>query len=180
MEFSLKSSTEESLVPSYSLISAGASMDGSFEFYNAANGYLAGIIGHPNYAVVSGMAVDMLGTLWILNYYAVTNEPVISLTSNFVWTYYGVQDGIQSTLLTDIVIDSQNRKWIGSGPPSPEGIFILDDRETPSNKNDDPPVEWLTTSDGLESNEITALAAGKDGSVWIGTPMGFTSILTGN
>ncbi len=146
--------------------------DGSFQFYNVENGYLAGIINFPNYAVVSDMAVDSSGTLWLLNYYAITNEPVISVTPDFVWTRYGIQDDIQSTLLTNIMIDSKNRKWIGSGPPTSQGIFILDDNNTPYDKSDDPPVERLTTSTGLASNDITALAAGKDGSVWIGTPEG--------
>ncbi len=144
----------------------------TFEFYNATNGYLAGIIDHPNYAVVSDMAVDSSGTLWLLNYYAAGNEPLVSVTEDLRWTYYGIQDGLYSTLLTHIVVDSENRKWIGSGPPTPSGIFILDDHYSPSDKSDDPPTERLTTSDGLESNEITALAAGRDGSVWIGTPQG--------
>ncbi|MBN2028811.1 hypothetical protein JW824_01065 [bacterium] len=146
--------------------------DDIFEFYNAVNGYLSGIIDHPNYAVVSDMTVDSSGTLWLLNYYASNNEPLISVTGDFTWTYYGLQEGISSTLLTHIVVDSENRKWIGSGPPTPQGIFILDDHHSPSDKSDDPPVERLATSSGLESNEITALAVGKDGSIWIGTPKG--------
>ncbi|MCJ7811833.1 hypothetical protein MUP95_00750, partial [bacterium] len=146
--------------------------DGTFQFYNAENGYLAGIMNYPNFAVVSDLTVDSSGTLWLLNYYALTNEPVVSVTPDLIWTHYGIQDGIQSTLLTNIIVDSDNRKWIGSGPPTSQGIFILDDNNTPYDKRDDPPVERLTTNNGLASNEITALAAGKDGSIWIGTSKG--------
>ena len=143
--------------------------DSSFQFYHAENGYLAGIPNDPTYAVVTDMVVDPSGTLWLLNYYALTNQPLLSVTPDGIWTRYGIHEGITTTFLTVIAVDAQGKKWIGS---SDKGLFILHDNGSPAEKSDDPPIGRLTTSHGLESNQITALAVDRDGMVWIGTPRG--------
>ena len=146
--------------------------DSSFNVYDVKSGHFAGISEDPNYAVIIDMALDHSGTLWILNYRAVTNYPLVAVTPDSVWTYYGTYDGISTSGLVVIAVDSKNRKWIGSSDPNARGIFILDDNNTPTDKDDDPPVQRLTTSDGLGSNKITALAGDKEGGMWIGTPNG--------
>lgn len=143
--------------------------DSSFSFYNTETGNIAGIPEDANYAVVSDLTVDSLNTLWLLNFAAVTKQPVIAWGSDDVWTYYGLSEGISTTSLRVITVDMEGRKWIGSDN---QGIFVLDDNDTPSNKADDPPIGRLTTNDGLETNQITALAVDRDGFVWIGTPEG--------
>jgi len=146
--------------------------DSLFNVYDVKSGHLAGISEDPNYAVITDMVLDNSGTLWILNYRAVTNYPLIAVTPDSVWTCYGAGDGISTSGLVVIAVDSKNRKWIGSSDPNARGVFILDDSNTPADKGDDPPVQRLTTSDGLRSNKITALAGDKAGGMWIGTPSG--------
>jgi ligand-binding sensor domain-containing protein len=143
--------------------------DSSFRAFRAVNGYLAGIAANYNYAVVSHIVTDDKGATWLINREAVTNQPLVSVSSDSMWTYYGINEGIFTTFLKCITVDMENRKWIGSDA---NGIYILDDNGTPSYKGDDPPVSRLTTADGLESNEITALATDRDGVIWIGTPKG--------
>ena len=145
--------------------------DGSFQFYNPDTGYLAGIQGFPSYAVVWDMVFDDEGTLWIVNRDALTRLPLISVLDD-TWTYYGNADGISTGGLKVLALDASNRVWIGSHWESAQGVYILDPAGTPSDKSDDPVVERITTSDGLESNEITAIAPDRTGGVWIGTPLG--------
>jgi len=143
--------------------------DSVLQFYRAENGYLAGISEDPNFAVVPDMAVDASGTLWLLNYRSVTNQPLIAITNDSQWIYYGLADGLPTTFMRVLTVDREGRKWIGTDS---DGIVILNDNGTPSDKIDDPPLDRLTTANGLESNEITALAADRDGGVWIGTSEG--------
>ena len=143
--------------------------DSAIYLYNAENGYLAGVSEDADYAVVPDMAVDSHGTVWILNYRSLTNLPLVAVTPDSDWIYFGLADDVTSTFLRVITVDLEGRKWIGSDS---EGIFIVDDNGTPSDKTDDLPVRRLTVSDGLETNEISALAVDREGGVWIGTPEG--------
>jgi len=145
--------------------------DNAVQYFNAQNGFLAGITVDPDYAVVSDMTVDQSGNVWILNREAVNNMSLISVSNDNQWTYYGIQEGIGSKYVTVIAVDQEGRKWIGTNIPNAQGIYILNDNGTPSNKNDDPPVVQLK-GQVLESDEITALAGDREGGMWIGTPDG--------
>jgi streptogramin lyase len=151
--------------------------DGSFEAYRSINGYLSGISVDPDYVVVSHILTDSRGTTWLINREAVNNLPVVAVSHDSLWTYYGTGEGITSKYLQHITEDSEGRKWFGS---EMHGLYILDDAGTSDYKGDDPAVIHLTTADGLESNEITALAVEKDGGVWIGTPKGLHYYFFGN
>ncbi|MBN1893278.1 hypothetical protein JW906_02240 [bacterium] len=146
--------------------------DGTVQFFNAVNGYLAGIERYPDYAVVSDMALDPYGTLWILNYESRTNLPLIALSRDSVWTYFGQEDGIPINSLRRIAVDAEGRKWFGSYDNNGIGVIVLDDGGTPWDKQDDAPVWTLAESDGLKSNQVTALAVDRDGTMWIGTREG--------
>jgi ligand-binding sensor domain-containing protein len=146
--------------------------DGTVQYFNAANGYLAGIEKYPDYVVVSDMALDPAGTLWILNYESRTNLPLIALTRDSVWTYYGMEDGISINSLRRIAVDADGRKWFGSYDNDAAGVLVLDDNGTPWDKQDDPPIQSIRETDGLKSNQVTAFAMDKDGTMWIGTKKG--------
>jgi ligand-binding sensor domain-containing protein len=143
--------------------------DSTFQFYNAENGYFAGITEDHDYAVIPDMAVDAYGTLWMLNYRSLTDLPLVTVTADLQWNYYGLSDGLNTSFIRVIAVDLENRKWLGS---ESNGIYIVDDNGTPLDKTDDRPVERITTDDGLETNQITALAADREGGMWIGTPEG--------
>lgn len=130
--------------------------------------YLSGsTASNINYAAVSDIAVEPSGTLWILNWNSIKGLPLVAVTSDSVWTYYPSPGGIRS--LNRIAVDSENRKWIGTDN---DGVLILDDAGTPADPADDPEIQSITETDGLESNTITALAVDHDGTVWIGTDDG--------
>ena len=74
-----------------------------------------------------------------------------------------------------IAIDSKGGKWIGTE----NGLFFLDDNNTPKDKTDD---TWttFTTIDGLANNWIRALAIDMSGAKWIGTYGGGLSYIDDN
>jgi ligand-binding sensor domain-containing protein len=120
-----------------------------------------------SYAAVYDIEVEPSGTVWILNWNAVSGLPLVSVTRDSVWKYYSSPLGINN--LRCIAVDGENRKWIGTDG---NGVLILDDAGTPDNPDDDPEIQRITETDGLASNVITALAADQDGTMWIGTDDG--------
>jgi ligand-binding sensor domain-containing protein len=153
--------------------------DSTFKFFNAENGYLAGVKGSPLYSVVSDITFDQSGTMWILNTESMSNQPLISVTTDSVWTFYGTKEGISTSYLNTIAVDIDNNKWIGSNRSGSNGIFILDDNNTPQDKNDDPPISRITLSTGLNIEEITDIAIDRNGIIWIGTTQGLHSFYWG-
>jgi ligand-binding sensor domain-containing protein len=147
-----------------------AENDTTFRVYNVKNGYLStSDLRDTDYPAVSDVAIDQNRTLWLLNYNSMSNLPLISISEDTVWTYYGSSDGISVGTLLTLAVDQYNRKWIGT---KDNGILIVDDNGTPWDKSDDAEVERLTTADGLSSNTVNAIAVDHDGTVWIGTDKG--------
>lgn len=143
--------------------------DQSLIRYRVENGFLHGIAIDASYAVANDLALGPDGTVWIMNLLADNNQPIIAVTPDEQWTYYGADEGISTLYLKRLTVDPLGRVWIGS---EFDGVFVLDPSNTPNDKSDDPSIGRLTTSDGLETNEVTALASDFDGGIWIGTPVG--------
>ncbi|MBN2417414.1 hypothetical protein JXO52_16375 [bacterium] len=150
--------------------------DGSISFFHPDSGYLSGIPNDASYSVISDIAEDGTGTVWFLNYYAASARPLAAVTPEGTWVYFGQNEGLTSPFVSALVIDEFGRKYIGTRT---SGLFIFDDSGTPEDKSDDLPVDRLTTSSGLLSDEITDLAVGPDGTVWIGTPLGLNYLYGG-
>lgn len=148
------------------------SPEGEVSAYNAFNGYFAGIQVDNKFAVCLDIAVDNLNTVWFLNRESADAQPLIAYSSDGQWTRYGFQQQLNSIFVSALSVDEYGRKWIGTGALDSRGIYILDDNQTPSNVMDDPPIGRITTANGLSTNEINNLAAGRDGLMWIGTPNG--------
>lgn len=157
------------------LIRVGA--DDGLSIFDSQDGILHGIPENPDYVVVPDIAVGQEGTVWLLNYYAASNQGLVSMTSDAQPTYYGINEGISTTLHRIIEIAEDGRIWVGT---ESQGIFILNDNGTPSMKEDDDPVIRLTTSQGLDSNTITALAKDTENGMWIGTPEGLHYYFAGS
>jgi hypothetical protein len=105
----------------------------------------------------------------VLNFNAMSYQPLVSVSADTVWTYFGASEGVTDRALRVLGVDGANRKWVGTDRA---GLFVLDDGGTAWDPSDDPSVERITTADGLTRDEITALAVDMDGTVWIGTTDG--------
>lgn len=133
------------------------------------SGSLTGIDGAPDYVVVTDLRLDEFGYMWFLNYAAANKEALDVFDGNVNWQHWSLSDGIKSEKVTALEIDYFGRKWIGT---ESAGLSVVDDNKTPFDKSDDYYAGDLTTSDGLESNNIKALAIDLDGTIWIGTSGG--------
>ncbi|MGQ0761774.1 MAG: ligand-binding sensor domain-containing protein [Acidobacteriota bacterium] len=94
----------------------------------------------------------------------------LSRFDGYRFVNYGVDDGLPSRIITSIVEDSQGRLWIGTFGAGLARL-IDDPREAPSQKQDAPRVDnkkFITYQIGSSdnSNHVTALVAGRDGSLW--------------
>lgn len=147
--------------------------DSSFTFYRADNSPLTGISEDPNYAVITDLYLDSRGTLWVLNYRADDGNALVAIDSSGQWTRFGTADGLYSTLVRAVTEDIYGRKWIGTE----EGLYMLDDRGTPSDKSDDPTMSFYGTDQGLVNLDVRAVAASPDGLVYVGTAGGLNSVL---
>jgi len=147
--------------------------DESVESFNPENGYLSGIPENSRYAVITDIAEDNKNNVWFLNYYAASHQPLVTLTVNDKWIYFGSSENIGTSFLTCLAVDEFGRKWIGT---QHDGIIVYDDLGTPDDKNDDPRPLIIKTSSGLLSNEISSISISRDGTIWIGTSKGVNYI----
>jgi ligand-binding sensor domain-containing protein len=101
------------------------------------------------------------------NLYCSTNGGLVKWSlSSFDHTVITTADGLASNILTDVVVDSDNRVWASSY----EGLSMFDGSE------------WVTygISDGLPSLEINSLSLDTTGNVWISTQDGAASYTGGS
>lgn len=122
----------------------------NFQFFSANDGL-------PPKKSASAFAEDRFGNLWIAFYDGglarFDGERFEEFTEN-----------LPEGLLSDLLIDGKGRLWIGS---TLGGLIRLDDTgaKTPS-------FVYLTTKDGLASNNIRTLTEDRFGRIYIGTARG--------
>jgi len=145
--------------------------DDSIRFTNlyAMDGNLYGVDVNPNYVVITKIVQDEQGNLWFLNHSAANKQVVTVFDLDNSWEHWTTTEGIRSDKVISVAIDHFGRKWIGTDG---NGLSVLDDNQTSYDKTDDDLEGFLDTSDGLESNTVTALVQDLDGTIWIGTTGG--------
>ncbi|MFC1650485.1 two-component regulator propeller domain-containing protein [Candidatus Latescibacterota bacterium] len=103
---------------------------------------------------------DVTGIAQLDNYiYCSTKGGLVKWDlSSFEYTIITTADGLTSNILTDIVIDSEDRIWVSSY----EGLSMFNGTSW----------EGLGISDGLPSVEINSLSLDDTGNVWVSTQDG--------
>jgi diguanylate cyclase (GGDEF)-like protein len=102
------------------------------------------------------LARDSSGALW-----AATESAGVVRLSGGEWRVFTTRDGLPSDRLTALTVDRRGDVWVGSR----DGVSRIADGRVESL----PPLP-MTAGEGGAS--VTALAAGGDGSLWIGTVTG--------
>jgi len=125
---------------------------------------------------VLAIAVDSSGRLWF------GTDPGVSVLDyggtpfdkrDDAWVTFTIADGLAGYYVRAIALDSANRLWFGTHY---DGMSVLDHGGTPFDKGDD---TWatFTTTDGLASNYVWAIAADGEDRLWFSTGYAGVSVL---
>jgi len=144
-----------------------------FESFNTANSGMQGIPINPNFLVITGFTTDSRNNTWILNHYAADRKTLSMLTPDSTWYHFQIPAEQNRTLDLhfNLDIDPYDTKWFNSDDPSKRGLYYFNEMKTYDDPNDDR-SGFITSADGLNSNEIRSIVVDRRGDVWIGTGLG--------
>ncbi|HEY6625476.1 MAG TPA: two-component regulator propeller domain-containing protein, partial [Ignavibacteriaceae bacterium] len=145
--------------------------------FNRANTGMQGIPQNPDFLVVTGFGKDSRNNLWILNFWAVDRNTLSMRTPDSVWHHFTIPAAQNRILLghENLVIDPYDTKWFSCSDPSRLGLFYLNENKTYDDPSDDR-SDYLTTVDGLNTNDIRDVVADRRGDVWVATSLGVNII----
>ena len=157
---------------------------GVVETFNTKNGIPPCITKDPEYAVVTGIAVDQLGVTWmtsrtppgdtILTRYKPNGS--IDYLTGCIFSNCQMRNPLN--YFTDVVIDNYGTKWFGNltrfEPQPTIGFFYYNERYALPGTTDG----WgkLTSANGLSADNVRCLVVDEEGSLWIGSDRGITII----
>ena len=129
----------------------------------------------PGFVIVNKIVRADDGYMWIVNKFVDNGNAIAVVSPQNEWNYFSLSDGLTNTAVSDIAFDLFGRLWIAT---ENSGVDRLDFSGTVGNKSDD---TWahFTTTDNLNSNRITALAADREIGMWIGTEEGINYFIDG-
>ena len=149
------------------------------KLFNRANTGMQGIPSNPDFVVVTGFGKDSRNNLWALNYWAVDRNTLSMRTPDSVWYHFTIPAAQGRTLLgiENLAIDPYDTKWYSctDGSNSRFGVFYFNENKTYEDPTDDR-SDFLTTSDGLNQNDIRDVVVDRRGDVWVGTSLGVNII----
>lgn len=149
------------------------------KLFNRANTGMQGIPSNPDFVVVTGFGKDSRNNLWALNYWAVDRNTLSMRTPDSVWYHFTIPAAQGRTLLgiENLAIDPYDTKWYSctDGSNSRFGVFFFNENKTYEDPADDR-SDFLTTSDGLNQNDIRDVVVDRRGDVWVGTSLGVNII----
>jgi len=94
-----------------------------------------------------------------------------------LWYHYKVPSELNLTLQFhfNLFVDQFDTKWYSSTDPKRSGLFFFNENTTLTNTADDI-SGFISTSNGLNSNSISAIALDKRGELWVGSNFGVNII----
>ena len=149
--------------------------DSVFSIFNNQNTPMKGIITDPNFLVIAGTYKDSRNNLWILNYDAADRKTLYALTPDSTWYLFENPMALTLSQYRGITIDQYDTKWFFSTDINKSGLFYYNENKTFNSLQDDK-YGYLSTSNGLNSNSISAVVTDKRGDLWIGTNLGVNVI----
>jgi ligand-binding sensor domain-containing protein len=142
---------------------------------------MAGLPNDTNYVVISSVVCDGQGNTWMAITKASDSKILAIRKPNRTWTTVAARVGsIPISTLQDNVpvdrsfaVDGYDNLWGVARTGNLRGAFSLGNGGTIT----DTVMYFLTSNDGLPSNEITTIVADLDKNIWIGTDKGIAIIL---
>lgn len=138
---------------------------------------ITGIPDDPNFLVISGFGMDSKNNLWVLSYGSIDRNILAMLTPDNVWYHFSVPATGSQALVQyfNLAVDQYDTKWFNSLDPNRSGLYYFNENGTYKTTTDDK-SGYITTSSGLNSNTINAVAVDRRGDVWVGTNLGVNII----
>jgi ligand-binding sensor domain-containing protein len=151
--------------------------DGAYTLFNRESSGMQGIPENLDFLVITGFAKDSKNNLWLLNYASADKKNLSMRTPENNWYHFNVPV-IGNLALNDLYsldTDQYDTKWFVSQATIRSGIFYFNENKTYDDPADDR-SGYLTTSNGLNSNDISSLVVDDRGDVWVGTTAGVNVI----
>lgn len=154
--------------------------DGLLKFQNDAyvgrfdpdNSTLEPWIQAPQYVLISGLAFDSRGNLWVANSGA--NNLLSVMDRNGQWRSYnlgGVNNGIDISVM---MIDNNDYKWIIRRLGSDDKVIVFNENATLDDISDDQvkTLRCVAGQGGISGSNVNCFAVDRSGTVWLGTDSG--------
>jgi len=153
------------------------SEDGTTNTFNTQNTGMQGVDESPTFLVITGFGKDSQGNLWVLNFGAVNRRNLSVMTSAGDWYHFSIpaENNLYLESHYNLAVDPYGTKWYGVNQPSRQGLYYFNENKTFTDSSDDK-SDYLTTSDGLNTNEIKDVVVDKRGDVWVATGLGVNII----
>ncbi len=145
--------------------------------FNSANTGMQGVDENPNFLVITGFGVDSRGDLWVLNLGAVDRKNLSVKTTSGEWHHFLIpaENNIYLESHYNLAIDLYDTKWYNCTQSARQGLFYFNENKTYTDNLDDR-SDYLTTVDGLNSNDIRDVVVDRRGDVWVATSLGVNII----
>ena len=153
--------------------------DDSLTLFNRSNTGMQGIPDNPEFIVVTGFGEDSRNNLWVLNKYPVDRKPLSMRSTDNTWYHFLIPAAPNIVLdgYIRFAIDLYDTKWIIC--VDRQGMFYFNENKTYDNPSDDM-SDYLTTTDGLNTNDIRDVVVDRRGDVWVATSLGVNVITNTN
>jgi ligand-binding sensor domain-containing protein len=149
----------------------------SLTTYNKENSGMQGIPENTNFLVITGFDNDSRNNLWVLNFWAADRNTLSLKTPEGSWYHFTIP-AAQNRILQghdNLAVDQYDTKWFSSFDAAKAGLYYFNENKTFEDPTDDR-SEYISTADGLNTNDIRAIVIDKRGDVWIGTSLGVNVI----
>ncbi len=146
------------------------------ETYNNENSSLGRWNADPSRILVSDLAFDKTGNLWVANSGA--NDLLSVKTMDGNWKSFNMGSAYSGIDIGNMLIDSYNQKWIILRKS--HSLLVFNDKQTISDISDDE-IKVLNANSGsgnIFASEIVCMLEDLNGEIWLGTNEGIGQIYT--